>query len=144
MTKHTNQTMLFKEISGKKAEVDFNGSEVVSNAGLLFLRKTESQIGIINKVANAINDKRHPSYVKHKIVQLLTQGVFQIASGYEDVNDSNDNKNDTILKISCEKDDTLANQPTMCRFENAPSRTVLYRIAKVLVDVFIDSYFFKK
>jgi hypothetical protein len=28
MTKHTNQTMLFKEISGKKVEVDFNGGEV--------------------------------------------------------------------------------------------------------------------
>jgi hypothetical protein len=140
MRKNTNQTMLFKEISGKKVEVDFNGGEVSSDAGLLFLRETDSQIGIINKVANAIHDKRHPSYVKHQIVQLLTQRVFQIASGYEDANDSNDLKNDPILKISCEKDDTLASQPTMCRFENAPSRMVLYRIAKVLVDVFIDSY----
>lgn len=28
----------------------------------------------------------------------------------------------------------------MCRFENAPSRTVLYRIGQALVDVFIGSY----
>jgi len=76
MRKNTNQTMLFKEISGKKVEVDFNGGEVSSDAGLLFLRETESKIGIINKVANAIHDKRHPSYVKHQIVQLLTQRVF--------------------------------------------------------------------
>jgi hypothetical protein len=140
MRKNTNQMMLFKEISGKNVEADFNGGEVSSDAGLLFLRETESQIGIINKVANAIHDKRHPSYVKHQIVQLLIQRVFQIASGYEDANDSNDLKNDPILKISCEKDDPLASQPTMCRFENAPTRTVLYRIAKVFVDVFIDSY----
>jgi hypothetical protein len=140
MKKNTNQTMLFKEISEKKVEVDFNGGEVSSDAGLLFLRETESQIGIINQVANAIHDKRHPSYVKHEIVQLLTQRVFQIASGYEDANDSNTLKNDPILKISCEKDDPLASQPTMCRFENAPSRTTLYRIGEVLIDVFIDSY----
>ena len=140
MNKHTNQMMLFKEISGKKVEVDFNGGEVSSDAGLLFLRETESQIGIINKVANAIHDKRHPSYVKHQIVQLLTQRVFQIAAGYEDANDSNTLKHDPILKIACEKDDILASQPTMCRFENAPSRRTLYRIGEVLVDAFIDSY----
>jgi hypothetical protein len=140
MRKNTNQMMLFKENSGKKVEVDFNGGEVSSDAGLLFLRETESQIGVINQVANAIHDERHPSYVKHEIVQLLTQRVFQIASGYEDANDSNTLKHDPILKISCEEDDVLASQPTMCRFENAPSRTTLYRIGKVLIDVFIDSY----
>ncbi len=140
MGKNTKQTMLFKEISGKKVEVDFNGGDVSSDAGLLFLRETESQIGVINKVANAIHDKRHPSYVKHQIVQLLTQRVFQIASGYEDANDSNDLKNDPILKISCDKDDPLASQPTMCRFENAPSRMTLYRIGEALVDIFINSY----
>ena len=140
MAKNTNQMMLFKENSGKKIEIDFNGGEVSSDAGLLFLRETESQIGIINRVASAIDDKRHPGYVRHKIVHLLTQRVFQIAAGYEDGNDSNNLRNDPILKISCDGEDALASQPTMCRFENAPSRTVLYRIAKVLVDVFIDSY----
>jgi hypothetical protein len=113
--------MLFKEISGKKVEVDFNGGEVSSGAGLLFLRETESQIGIIIQVANAIHDKRHPSYVKHQIVQLLTQRVFQIASGYEDANDSNDLKNDPILKISCDQDDALASQLSTKIKINLPS-----------------------
>jgi hypothetical protein len=140
MDKHTNQLMLFKEFFGKKVAVDFNGGEVSSDAGLLFLRETESQIGIINRVANAIDDHRHPSYVKHQIVQLLTQRVFQIAAGYEDANDSDTLKHDPILKIACEKVDPLASQPTMCRFENAPSRSVLYRIGAALVDAFIDSY----
>ena len=140
MDKHTNQTMLFKEFFGKKVAVDFNGGEISSDAGLLFLRETESQIGIINKVADVIHDKRHPSYVKHQIVQLLSQRVFQIAAGYEDANDSDSLKHDPILKIACEKDDPLASQPTMCRFENAPTRTTLYRIGEALVDVFLDSY----
>jgi len=84
MSEYTKQMMLFKEISGKKVEVDFDGGDVSSDAGVLFLKETESSIGIINKVAKAIGDKRHQSYVKHKIVHLLTQRVFQIASGYED------------------------------------------------------------
>jgi hypothetical protein len=140
MRKNTNQTMLFKEISGKKVQVDFNGGEVSSDAGLLFLRETESRIGIINKIVNVFDDKRHPSYIRHKIFQLLTQRVFQIAAGYEDANDSNDLRNDPILKISCENDNNLASQPTISRFENTATRSSLYRIAQGLVDIFIDSY----
>lgn len=140
MSKNTNQMMLFKEIYGKKIEVDFNGGEVSSNAGLLFLREMESQVGVINKVAAVIHDKRHPGYVKHQIVELLTQRVFQIVAGYEDANDSNTLKDDPVLKIACQKDEVLASQPTMCRFENAPTRTTLYRIGEVLLDVFINSY----
>jgi hypothetical protein len=140
MTENTNQTMLFKEFFGKKVQVDFNGGEISSDAGLLFLRETESQTGIINRVANTIHDKRHPSYVKHQLIQLLSQRVFQIAAGYEDANDCSTLKHDPILKISCEKDDVLASQPTMCRFENTPTLTTLYRIGQVLVDAFIDSY----
>jgi len=144
MQKDKKQLLLFKEISGKKIEVDFDGGDVSSDAGVLFLRETESQIGIIAKTANAIVDNRHQSYVKHAIVHLLTQRVFQIASGYEDGNDCNELRNDPIFKISCNRlpasDDPLASQPTMSRFENAPSRTTLYRIAKVILDVFIQSY----
>jgi len=73
MDKHTNQTMLFKEFFGKKVAVDFNGGEVSSDAGLLFLRETESHLGIIDRVANAIHDKRHPSYVKCKSSKTLGQ-----------------------------------------------------------------------
>jgi hypothetical protein len=140
MAENTTQTMLFKEFFTKKVAVDFNGGEVSSDAGLLFLRETESQIGIIERVANAIADHRHPSYVKHQIVQLLSQRVYQIAAGYEDANDCDTLKHDPILKLACEKDDILASQPTMCRFENAPDRRTLYRIGAALVDAFIASY----
>ena len=140
MTEITNQTMLFQDFFDKKVMVDFNGGETTSDAGLLFLRQVESQIGIINHVADAISDNRHPSYIKHKIIELLKQRVFQIAAGYEDGNDCTSLKDDPLLKIACEKEDALASQPTMCRFENAPSMTTLYRIGQVLVDVFINSY----
>jgi hypothetical protein len=140
MEKSTKQLMFFKESFGKKVEVDFHGGEVTSDAGLLFLRETESQIGLINKVASVLHDRRHPSYVKHQTVQLLTQRVFQIASGYEDGNDSDDLRDDPILKIACDTQESLASQPTISRFENAPTRTILYRIAQVFLDTFIASY----
>ena len=41
MGKYNKQTMLFKEISGKRIKSDFGGSEITSNAYLLFIRETE-------------------------------------------------------------------------------------------------------
>jgi hypothetical protein len=144
MTQYTNQLMLFKELSGKKVQVDFNGGDVSSDAGLLFLRETASKLNMFEKVANVIHDHRHPGYVKHQIEELLKQRVFQIVSGYEDANDSNELRKDPILKIACDRplsaENDLASQPTICRFENAPKRTTLYRIARALVDMFIESY----
>jgi len=140
MAKDTNQTLLFKELNGKKVEFDFNGGDVSSDGGLLFLREMESQINVIKQVANVIHDKRHPGYVKHEVIQLLTQRVFQIAAGYEDANDSDALKADPIFKIACDSEDTLASQPTMCRFENMPKRRTLYKMGEVFVDIFIKSY----
>ena len=144
MTKFTKQLLLFKDISGKKIEVDFDGGEVSSDAGLLFLRETEAKHGIIRRMANVLRDRRHKSYITHDLLELFSQRVFQIASGYEDANDSNDLRKDPIIKIACAKlplsDEELGSQPTMCRFENAPSRTDLYRLGEALVDLFIDSY----
>jgi len=141
---YTKQLLLFKDICGKKIEADFEGGEVSSDAGVLFLREVEERVGIIRRIAEVLRDRRHPSYVKHRFVELLRQRVFQIACGYEDGNDSDELRNDPVLKMACERlpesDEPLASQPTISRFENGLSRTDLYRIAQVLLDVFIASY----
>jgi hypothetical protein len=140
----TKQLLLFKAISNKKIEADFDGGEVSSDAGLLFLREVENRIGLISKMTDSLRDRRHPGYVKHQLLELFKQRIFQIACGYEDGNDSNELRSDPIMKIACEKlpdeDPALASQPTISRFENGISRTDLYRIAEVFVDVFIQSY----
>ena len=134
----TKQLLLFKGISGKKIEADFNGGEISSDAGLLFLREVEERIGLISKMADSLRDRRHPGYVQHQLLELFRQRIFQIAGGYEDGNDSNELREDPIMKIACERlpeGEPLASQPTISRFENSLSRT-----AKVFLDVFIESY----
>ncbi|MFH2026874.1 MAG: transposase, partial [bacterium] len=103
MEKDTKQPLHFKAISGKKVIADFNGGNVTSDAGLLFLREVESRLGIIQRIADVLPDGRHQSYVQHSINQLLTQRVFQIAAGYEDANDSDHLKDDPVLKIACNR-----------------------------------------
>jgi len=76
--------LLFKGNSGKKIEADFNGGEISSDAGLLFLREVEERIGLISKMADSLRDRRHPGYVQHQLLELFRQRIFQIAGGYED------------------------------------------------------------
>jgi hypothetical protein len=144
MTEYTNQLMLFKELSDKKVLAAFDAGQASSDGGLLLLRELEARIGVISRVAGVIRDRRHPGYIEHSVEDLLKQRVFQIASGYEDGNDCDSLRDDPAMKIACEKlpdsEHVLASQPTMCRFENAPSRTDLYRIGAAISDAFIDSY----
>lgn len=103
MIKYTKQLMLFKELSHKKIQVDFQGGQITSDTGILFLRETEKRIGLIEKISSSLSEWRHPSYVRHDIRHLLTQRVFQIACGYEDTNDCNELRKDGAFKIGCEE-----------------------------------------
>ncbi|RQV98897.1 IS1380 family transposase [bacterium] len=141
MTQNTKQKMLFKAISHKKVIADFNGGNVTSDAGLLFLREIEKKTGIIDRIASVLHDPRHPGYVKHDLHTLLRQRAYQIIAGYEDANDSDQLRHDPVFKIVCDQMDTpLASQPTISRFENTFSRKDLYRIAEAFIDTFIVSY----
>ncbi len=143
MDKSLQSCLHFSSISNKQVSADFTGGQMTSDAGLLLLRETEKRIGIIEALSKVIRDNRHPSYVKHSRNELLSQRIFQIASGYEDANDSNDLRIDPAIKACCNKlpsDEYLASQPTFSRFENSIQKVDLYRIAEVFAANFIDSY----
>jgi len=67
--------------------------------------------------------------------------VYQIASGYEDQDDSDSLRSDPLLKLVCgrlpESSVDLASQPTMSRLENAVTASACYRMALALGAVYI-------
>ena len=143
MEENKQLSLQFASISGKKVTADFTGGEVTSDVGVMVMRETANKIGIIEQLTEAIHDERHQSYVKHEIIELLTQRIFQIICGYEDANDANDLRIDPGFKASCDKlpsESDLASQPTITRFENSITKKDLYRIAEVFVDQFVASY----
>jgi DDE family transposase len=130
-------------VRNKDVTLSFTGSDISSDGGLLLLKECEQQVGIIKSIAGCLRDERHPSYIHHSLEQLLTQRVFQIAAGYEDGDDCDSLRTDDIFKLCSGKlpsDGALASQPTMSRFEHAPSRSELYRICESFIDGFIGSY----
>jgi len=131
-------------VCGKKVELDFNGGNVTSDAGVMLLSETEQQIGIIRSLSEFIDDSRRSYSVSHSISEIVAQRVYQIACGYEDANDSNTLRIDPAIKMAVgrlpQEGLELASQPTISRLENKVTRKELVRIAYAFVENFIASY----
>jgi hypothetical protein len=143
--RHDEQLLInTSPVSNKKVTISFEGEMISSDAGVLLLKEIEKQIGIIGSIAAVIPDDRDYRYVRHDLVRMLKQRIFQIACGYEDANDCDSLREDPIFKLCADRlpsaDVQLASQPTMTRLENSISMKTNYLIAKALADRFIASY----
>jgi hypothetical protein len=63
----------------------------------------DRQIGLTERLAAAIHDKRHLSSIDHPLRDLLAQRIYQIASGYPDGNDANSLRHDPVFKLGIER-----------------------------------------
>ena len=134
----------FPAVARKKVSAAFDGGMLSSDAGVLLLRNVEKQLGIAQRLAGCLRDKRDPEAIKHTIAEMFRLRMFAIASGYEDANDFDRLRYDPIFKMavgrSPESGEPLCSQPTLSRFENAPSRTDLGRMMLAMIDQFCSSY----
>ena len=131
-------------VGAKAVDLDFDGGQLSSDAGVLLLKDIDDHLGLTHDLAAVLSDPRDARRVQFTLHDLLKQRVFQIAAGYEDANDSNTLRDDPIFKLMLDRlpetGPPLASQPPMSRCENRVSRTELYRMAVVLLNQFIASY----
>lgn len=122
-------------------EAAFDGGRITTDGGLTWLERTDSEIGLCMAIAAHLPEWRRGS-VRHSLLALVKQRVFQIACGYEDQDDSDTLRSDPLLKLVCgklpESEEDLASQPTMSRMENALSARDCYRIAYALGELYIE------
>src|SRR3989441_9098788 len=145
MVYSTPEQLSFYPVAGHTVRADFEGGTLSSDFGVLLLRGIDRQIGLTARLAAAIHDTRHPSYIDHPLRDLLAQRIYQIASGYADGNDANSLRHDPLFKLSLERPplepaQDLASAPTFSRLEHSVDRKDLYRLTHALVDHFIASY----
>jgi hypothetical protein len=145
MPDSTPEQLRFHAIDGQTVRADFNGGALSSDFGTLLLRETEGHCGLLNRLAGAIRDTRHPSYIDHSIEDLLTQRVMQVACGYEDANDGNALRHDPMFKLGAgqpplDESQALAHASTFTRLEQSVSQTDIYRLSAALIDHFVAGY----
>ncbi|MBK5966280.1 IS1380 family transposase [Thiocystis minor] len=145
MSQFTQEPLRFPPVDGLTVRADFDGGAMSSDFGPLILRGVDLQIGLTERLAQAIGDQRHPAYITHPLRDLITQRIFQIGCGYEDGNDANALRTDPLFKLGVarrpvDQATDLASGPTFSRLENTVSTKDIYRMAQAFIDQFIATY----
>ena len=121
-------------------EASFDGPQLTSDGGLVWLAEADAALGLCAALAAQIPDWR-TGPVQHSLETLVRQRVFQLACGYEDQNDATTLRHDPLLKLACGRlptEEPLASQPTLSRLENAVDARTCYRLALALVQLYLQ------
>jgi hypothetical protein len=148
MTDCTTPPLLFASVDRRQVVAQFDGGDLTSDGGLPLLREVERRIGLFDALNDAIRDPRNPRFTVHDQRVLLAQRIYAIAAAYEDLNDHNALRRDTLLqtlterslKPSQEEGDPLGSPSTLCRLENRLTRRDLVGMARVFVEQFLASH----
>jgi hypothetical protein len=120
-----------------KLIVDFAGGTLTTDAGVVLVREFDEQLGLTADVCGRIADTRDPRYVTHDVATLVRQRLYQIAAGYEDVNDATRLRHDPAFQVVAGNGrEPLGSQPTLSRLENAIEWPAIQRLARVGVEWF--------
>jgi hypothetical protein len=99
-----------QKLGGRDLVWRFDGGDITSDGGALLLRKVEQRTGIVRRFAACFTDYRKPEQIEHPLLDLLTQRVFGLALGYEDLNDHDQLRADPMLAVALGKDDIKGQQ----------------------------------
>ena len=99
-----------QNLGGRELVWRFDGGDITSDGGVLVLKRLEERTGIVRRFAACFTDYRKASQIEHPLLDLITQRVFGLALGYEDLNDHDDLRRDPMLAVALGKDDVKGEQ----------------------------------
>jgi hypothetical protein len=140
----TAQSVLFPDLFRRPVVAKFDQRHGSSDGGAILLKACDERLGLTERLSIVIVDTRQAGKVEHSIRDLVRQRLYGIACGYPDGNDAARLGEDPIQKLLVGRDPlsgpTLASQPTLSRFENAPRRADLYRMGEALAECVIERH----
>ena len=144
MTDNSLLPFSFPAVARKKITAAFDGGRITSDAGVMLPGQAGKRLGLADKLAKVIADPRNPLLVTHPLGSILRARILAIACGYEDGNDLGHLRKDPAFKLACGRlPDTgrdLCSQPTLSRWENAPTLRELVKLGGVPVDLYCASH----
>ena len=134
----------FPAVGRKKLTAAFDGGRLTSDGGVLLLAQAERSMGICAQLAACIADRRDPARVIHTLPDILRARIFAICCGYEDADDLDTLRDDPGFRLALGKlpgsGAGLASQPTMSRWENAPTTRELAHRMGEMIGIYCASY----
>jgi hypothetical protein len=102
---------------------------MTSDGGALLLRQTDQRLNLLTRLATCFEDRRSPWLISHRVGELVSQRVYGLALGYEDLSDHDQLREDPLLAVLSGKrrvgEEVLAGKSTLNRLElstETPSR----------------------
>ncbi len=150
MTECNQEVFSFAAHFSRRVEAGFTAGQVSSDGGALLLREVDRRIDLLGRLAVCFRDGRNQELVEHKLSEMLSQRIYGLALGYEDLNDHEQLRSDPLLGVLSGKrelDQPLAGKSTLNRLE-LTGRTGRYHkigysteaIDRLLVDLYIESH----
>jgi hypothetical protein len=147
-----NQSDFGFEASGRREIVArFDGGTISSEGGAFLLRQTDKRLNLLPRLAECFLDGRNQNQVEHSIAEMLSQRIYGLAMGYEDINDHEQLRTDPVFGILAGRealDEPLAGKSTLNRMELGTGMNDRYKkitfwkeaVDELLVKVFIESH----
>ena len=98
MTECTQSTFEFASHFSRQVVARFDGGTITTDGGGLLLRETDRRLNLLPRLAECFLDARSPLLVEHTVEQLVSQRVYGLALGYEDLNDHEQLRQDPLLR----------------------------------------------
>ena len=152
MTECNQSAFEFADHFSRQVVARFDGGTLTTDSGGLLLRETDRRLNLLPRLAECFLDGRNPLLVEHSVEQLVSQRVYALALGYEDLNDHEQLRRDPLLRVLAGKADVekspLAGKSTLNRLELSDGQPDRYKkitfwrdgIDELLVNVFLESH----
>src|SRR5713101_1863633 len=151
MTECIQSEFEFAGHDSRRVTAQFDGGQMTTDAGALLLREADRRLNLLPRLAHCFLDGRDPALVKHSVLEMISQRIYGLALGYEDLNDHEQLRQDPLLKVLAGKpdlDQPLAGKSTLNRLELGSGRPDRYKkitywkqgFDDLLVDVFVEAF----
>ena len=80
-------------------KIDFQGSRITSDGGLILVRELDERLGFGELIAQHLTDSRRGKNTQLPLADLLRQSVYSRIAGYEDVNDAERLSQDPTFRL---------------------------------------------
>ena len=117
MTECYPKPIRFSSVKRRKVEADFSGGAISSNGGIQLLAQVDRRLGLTRSLAWLLGDSRRQSSCNHRLSSLLSQRIYALALGHEDLNDHGELRHDPALRTAAGRIESLASPSTLCRLE---------------------------
>ena len=82
-----------------KVRLEFHGSTITSDAGLLAFREFDDALGLTEIAEDYLQESRTGRNILHHLVPLLRQSIYSRLAGYDDTNDAVRLSQDPAMRV---------------------------------------------